>query len=353
MARRAAGDRIYGPYKHGRKWRVVTKSGRVQAAQSFETEAEARRVAKELREALQVRTVEQAVAAYLEYLRVDKARPDVTINTLRNSVDRIIRPAHTHALRNLGPARAAELYRQVATSGEYRPDTHQNSLRDCRSAWKWMVKRGWIDRNPWADVEPMGQRTKGKKQLRRDEARQLMAWCVDHLGEDRAVVTLLCLLVAIRVGEVVALTGRDIDDSGRLLWVERGKTRNARRSLEVPGPLQAVLAGRARATGAAGRLFPYSRGWPSWCVTEVCAAAGVTVVRGHALRGTHATLATQAGATSHMVAAALGHGSTAVTEQHYTSRESLDGARQARAIAALSAGNGSESVVVDDSNEAE
>lgn len=337
---REPGQHVYGPYKHGRKWRVVVKSGSVQSAHSFPTEAEANHEAQGLRDALKIRTVGEAVTAYLEYLRVDKGRSPVTIKTLQTSIGRLVGADYHKPVRTFVSSRATELYRSLATDprdgGEpYAPDTHQNSLRDCRSAWRWMVKRGWVARNAFAAVEPIGQRTKGKVQHRRDEARALMEYCVSRIDEDGAVATLLCLLVAVRVGEIVSLRGRDIDDGGRLLWVERGKTKNARRTLEVPGPLQPILLARARSVGPSGRLFPYSRGWPSYWVTVMCEGAGVTVIRGHALRGTHATLATQAGATSHMVAAALGHGSTAVTEAHYTSRESLDGATQERAMRAL------------------
>lgn len=341
MPRRAT-DHVYGPYRHGNKWRVVTKSGRTQSVASFQDETEANRVAAELRKALEVRTVDLAVTAYLDYLRVDKCRPAITISTLRNSITRMVGPTLNVTLRQFGAHRAAELYRGIATSGEFAADTHQNSLRDCRSAWRYFVKQGWVGANPFADVEPIGQRTKGKVQLRRDEARALLNHCAANLDDERAVVTLLCLLVAVRVGEIVALKGRDIDDAGMLLWVERGKTKNARRSLEVPEPLASALLARAREAGQLGRLFPYSRGWPSWQVLAMCEAAGVTELRGHALRGTHATLATMAGATSHMVASMLGHGSTAVTEAHYTKQSATDAATGARARATLALGNGNE-----------
>jgi len=52
----------------------------------------------------------------------------------------------------------------------------------------------------------------------------------------------------------------------------------------------------------------------------------VPVVCTQSLRGLHASVATDAGATSHVVASALGHSSPAVTHAHY-----IDGATARRA----------------------
>jgi integrase len=54
------------------------------------------------------------------------------------------------------------------------------------------------------------------------------------------------------------------------------------------------------------------------CVDE----AQVPEVVPHSLRGLHATLASGFGATSHAVAAALGHTSFALTARHYVNRYS-------------------------------
>jgi integrase/recombinase XerC len=68
-------------------------------------------------------------------------------------------------------------------------------------------------------------------------------------------------------------------------------------------PLFAHAATRKRATD-----------WAREQVTRMCKLAGVPRVTPHGLRGTNATLATEAGAASHLVAAQLGHASTAITE---------------------------------------
>lgn len=58
------------------------------------------------------------------------------------------------------------------------------------------------------------------------------------------------------------------------------------------------------------------------------------------LRGLHSTLAIEAGATASLVAAALGHGSFAVTARHYADPDALLGAQARRVSSALLPGDG-------------
>lgn len=66
-----------------------------------------------------------------------------------------------------------------------------------------------------------------------------------------------------------------------------------------------------------------------------CRRAQVPPVCPHSLRGLHASLALQAGATGEMVAQGLGHGSFQVTARHYATAESVAGSRAARVSEAL------------------
>jgi hypothetical protein len=81
---------------------------------------------------------------------------------------------------------------------------------------------------------------------------------------------------------------------------------------------------------ASARLFPHSRHWVRANVKRLCRKAGVPEVTAHGARGIHATIAAQMGATSHLVAAALGHGSTTVTERHYIRPGALEHASRDR-----------------------
>jgi integrase len=77
---------------------------------------------------------------------------------------------------------------------------------------------------------------------------------------------------------------------------------------------------------------PKSRQLLHSAVQRLCVAAGVPVVCPHSLRGVWATAGVRSGALSHTVAAALGHGSFAVTAKHYVQPGALDGARTQRLV---------------------
>ena len=137
-----------------------------------------------------------------------------------------------------------------------------------------------------------------------------------------------------------ARVARDVDAQGRLLWITAGKTENATRRLEVPECLRAPLVELARHKQPDQLLFTDGTTIPSrqhfWGKLRLfCRHARVPLVCPHSLRGLHATLAIEAGATGGMVAHALGHGSFQVTARHYATAESIAGSRAARVSEAL------------------
>ena len=52
---------------------------------------------------------------------------------------------------------------------------------------------------------------------------------------------LLALTMGLRTSEVMNRVVRDLDDGARYLWIDEGKTENARRHLEVPSVLSPFL----------------------------------------------------------------------------------------------------------------
>jgi integrase len=84
--------------------------------------------------------------------------------------------------------------------------------------------------------------------------------------------------------------------------------------------------------GSRSSTFLYER------VKRLCREAGVPEVCPHGLRGTHATLAEDAGESSFAVAVTLGHADTRVTGRHYTRRDAREGARQSRFLEVLEGG---------------
>jgi integrase len=184
-------------------------------------------------------------------------------------------------------------------------------------------------------VQGLGRRRLGKPQLTTDEARRFLAKALELAADDEgAIAAAMALLMGMRAGEIVERTVRNLDDDGRLLWITDAKTQAGVRRLEVPPQLQEHLLRLARGKRPADRLFGRAthRHWVLRAVHRICKAAGVPRVPSHGLRGTHATLAVSAGATSHVVAAALGHESFATTARHYARTEAIESAVQERVL---------------------
>lgn len=156
-----------------------------------------------------------------------------------------------------------------------------------------------------------------------------------------AIGVLLMLHLGLRQGEVGARVARDVDTDGKVLIIPFGKTATSRRRLKVPMWLQpyvrSLVLGKMphellfSATGNTLRRRQY---W--WCqVHALCRAAGVPLVCPHSLRGLHATLAIEEGASGEAVARALGHASFEMTAKHYASVDSVANARVTRASESL------------------
>ena len=94
----------------------------------------------------------------------------------------------------------------------------------------------------------------------------------------------------------------------------------------MPALLRPYLIALAKDRGADEQLIARKttkrrnkcgRQWLRYWLRMYCEEANVPEVCVHSLRGLHATLATEAGMSSHVVANALGHSSPAVTQAHY------------------------------------
>jgi len=152
-----------------------------------------------------------------------------------------------------------------------------------------------------------------------------------------------------RTGEVLGLTWADLDLAGRtarFAWqADRHgarvplKTRNARRTLDLPGSLVTALSARklaAEDTTPRALVFPSRVGTvldhhrPGAALAVACKAAGVPVVSPHALRHAHASALLAAGVDLAAVSRRLGHGSVAVTAEVYAHLLEDEGRRQGR-----------------------
>lgn len=292
----------------------------------------------------------EAIGGYLEYQRTVKRNRDKTIETSGHVLRRFFGPVLDLPLATLRPARAAELYLalqvgEAALSG----DSLRNYLAQAKTFCAWAVKAQLLKASPLANVEPVGRRRRGKPQPRIDEARQLLGVLFQEAraGDDGAVAALLAFACALRASEIISRTVRDVDDGGRILWVDetesgfQPKTDAGRRQVDVPPELQALLLKRCKDKLPGALLLQgiggdqHDRGWPRKAVRRLCKLAGVPVVCAHALRGLYATVAIRSGTAPNVVAAIMGHESVGTTLKSYAAPGSEEAAMKDRALAAL------------------
>ena len=342
--------RVHGPYPERGRFRLVVVEGTARKSLKVPSREEAEHLRAELLKQVQTRHVlriGEAVEEFLVFLARERGCKPVSIDKYRAIFQSFLPlPA---PLSSLTPDRAAALYRaETERIGRYgkavAAATHRTALKTAKFFSRWCKRRGYLREDPFADVLPVGRVNTGKKQLRLDEARRLVAVALEgaQKGDRDAIGVLLMLLLGLRSGEVLDRVAADVDDDGRVLWIPHGKTDNARRRLAVPDVLQPLLRDLASGRGPDEWLFGgNARGArrgsnvARFALRRYCKRAGVSQVCPHSLRGLHATLAISAGATSHAVASALGHGSFAITARHYADPGAVSGAKTRTVVDAL------------------
>ena len=248
--------------------------------------------------------------------------------------------------------KATALYERVTTEPSRKtglplsPATHRFYLSVVQCMWKWALKQGYAQDNPWAEVEPIGRIPTGKPQLRPAEARRFaqLAEQQAEAGSGVALAALCCLSLGLRASEALGITARDVDAEAGEVYVSGTKTAAARRRLKVPHHLGATAGPRSRGRQPTERLCMARRQALHHAVVALCARAGVPRVCVHGLRGTHASLAVSGGASVEAVARVLGHTSTKMTLGHYITEEAATAARVAAVDASLSLPNHSEAI---------
>jgi integrase len=207
---------------------------------------------------------------------------------------------------------------------------------------RWCVTKGYLQADPTKGLEVEGRRKRGKFQLRIDEALQWeqVALAAAAGGDRPALAAVLCLLLGCRASEVTQREARDFDLGGTVLWIPDAKTDAGRRRVEVPAHVVELVRAAKRGLDPFARVFDeLDRHQLLRVVHRLCRVAKVSRVCTQSLRGLHGTLATEQGATGHLVAAALGHADQGRTaERHYTSPAATDRARQGRALKVLAGG---------------
>lgn len=358
MAQQKKTDRVLGPYPRRDKWRIVIIRGDgVRTYKDCPTQAQALSLKAALERHLAVAagvTFGQAIEEYEQHL-VAKGNKARAISTTILVLGRMFRhsDAPVSSLRTKEDGQRLYDDLRAATIPGTKPprpyaiDTQRNTLAEAKTFLKWCVVRKYLRESPLADVAGFGKRRKGqdKPQLRLDEARRWTDTAVKMAadGSEGAVAALVAMLLALRSAEIVAICVRDLDDDGKLLWIPDSKTPAGRRQLEIPKvmrPLLRRVAYRKKPTDYVfGTGRRRDRNWVRKSVKRICRLAHVPEVDAHAMRRLHSTLATEAGATGHAVAQALGHESFRTTTDSYVKRGTTDTVRRRKALRVLEGGD--------------
>lgn len=339
--------RVTGPYAEGGKFRLV-----VFMPDRRSLWCQSRQEADALKEQIErtiadhaSRTVGDALAEYMAHLRRNGLK-ESSLSCIEFRLSHFL--PQDRSLGSISPDVAATLYSdETARVTKFgRPVaacTHRMLLRQTKAFFRWVVdERRYLSASPFDKVKPVGRVNTGKAQLTIDEARKLNAWLIQRAESDDegATAVLTQLVLGLRSSEVLGRRVRDLDDGGRALCIPGGKTKNARRSLEIESePLRALLQRQTVGKRPEDLLFgpgkPLHNDYLWDRLQRYCALAGVPKVCPHSLRGLHSTIAMERGATSGVVAAALGHGSFAITARHYVNPDTLANAKARKVSAAL------------------
>ena len=153
------------------------------------------------------------------------------------------------------------------------------------SFWKWMIKRGFTESNPWTG-QMLSKKTRAspgdqKRPYATDELIKLLSVNASGIRKGayaQAIHDLmrLGLLTGARLNEICSLAAADVDATRRSLSITEGKTKNAIRLLPVHDLVWPIVNRRLEAAGN-GPLFPeLTPGGPdkkrSWKVSSHYAA---------------------------------------------------------------------------------
>jgi integrase len=346
--------RVLGPYAERHGFRLIVLEGEARKSLKYGSLSDAEQARQKLVEQLDQRggrMIAEAIAEYEHAMVFERGR---LAASARHACARLLRflPAD-EPLSALSESRAAALYR--AETERLRPDgkplsvaTQHVVLQLCRTFFGWCVDKGYVAQNPFAKVRKLGRQRSGKPQLSADEARRFLdaALAQAKAGDAGALAVALQLALGLRSNEALSRRVRDLDEDGAVLHIPGGKTANARRRPHIPEflrpALRSLIAGRAPDEllfgdhGSENSRSTYLRRK----VIALCQQAGVPVVCPHSLRGLHATLALGQGMSGQAVAAALGHGSFAITARHYADPTAVHDARVQNVLVALDAAPG-------------
>jgi integrase len=332
--------KVFGPYPHRGRWRILIRLERKQKVRSFATESDARSEMRRLRVEAHKNasvTVEKAIESYAEQLKRNGLK-EKSIETVKFRLRRFFETALSAPFATISTSQAKQVYESLS---KLAVDTRLNMLALAKCFCRKARENGWTDITLLADIKPEGKRRCGKPKLSLDESRKYLATCLaqasstDSKVRQIAIAASMPLVFGLRSGEVLNRQVKDLDDNGRILRITSAKSKAGIRSLQVPEWFRPYLLDLAKGLKPDDKSFPREKTWLHRHVVNFCKLAGVSRVVPHGLRGTHGDLAIVAAATPVQVSQALGHESLATTVRHYVSAELVEATAHQAAMSRL------------------
>lgn len=344
---------VYGPYPpcEGRtRWRLQVYDPATKRKQNLTAESE--EAARALIPLLEIEfkrhsplLLHEVLAQYLEYkATIAQSQWVLTLGErLRSFLPNV-------PVQRLTPEDAETLYenetKRVGRFGVESAATHQALLRNTKEFFRWLCKRKLATSNPFENVDPIGRVHVGKAQPRETDAKRLDSVLMEAAkgGDEGALALLVQIYLGLRPGEVLSLQVDAIERQGTKVSIARGKTKNAKRSLELFADVAVLLWRYCQGRPGEQRVFAAvlpqkpATNWMYKRLHKFCAVAGLPKFCPHSLRGLHSSLALASGATTHQVAASLGHANFSTTARHYADPAVIDNARAQRMVATLKSG---------------
>jgi integrase len=144
-----------------------------------------------------------------------------------------------------------------------RPATVNRILNVYSALWRWLVRRGHVESNPWRDQrfnvrgngEGNGNDSIERRPFTEEEAKAFMA----SLAKGRAVdrdIAMIAAVTGMRLEEVAALTPSDVSAGKAVVWltIQKGKTAAAARRVPVVAATVRTMLTKRKAAGK-DRMF--------------------------------------------------------------------------------------------------
>ena len=251
--------------------------------------------------------------------------------------------------KNIDEIKPEEIQRYVNTLSEFSDSTIKKCFEQFNQSFKYAFDRGYILRNPMAQViRPKSRKqTKLVRAMTLDEETKFVEYLQSQNIKDCPYRNefLIQLFMGLRIGECLALTTHDIDLMHRKIYVHQTlshdidgtiilsnspKTQAGNRYLPIPDSLYPYIVEQmkyceSQELNEEKRLFkpPYNKLTNPENVNralyKILNELGINHMSSHSLRHTYATRSIEAGVTPVVLQKLMGHTDVAITLNTYTS----------------------------------